>query len=146
MSDRGKIEGLIEPPGPRLKKNIDLKFVRAAAHGKKTMYAELNLTSMVDMLTILTVFLLMTFSAPVSFGTLPNGCTVASGEVTCNFPSTPIPPISIPVIAPFARSLTATAYVSSAAADPDSTNNNASDVVQIRLRPLSRKGLPVGIP
>jgi biopolymer transport protein ExbD len=63
MSDRGKINGLIEPPGPRLKKNIDLKFVRAAAHGKKTMYAELNLTSMVDMLTILTVFLLMTFSA-----------------------------------------------------------------------------------
>jgi biopolymer transport protein ExbD len=63
MSDRGKIHGLIEPPGPRLKKDIALKFVQSRSHGKKSTYAELNLTSMVDMLTILTVFLLMTFSA-----------------------------------------------------------------------------------
>jgi biopolymer transport protein ExbD len=63
MSDRGKIHGLIEPPGPRLKKDIPLKFVQSHSHGKKSTYAELNLTSMVDMLTILTVFLLMTFSA-----------------------------------------------------------------------------------
>jgi biopolymer transport protein ExbD len=54
---------LMEPPGPRLKKQIPLKFVRGGAHGKKSVYAELNITSMVDMLMILTVFLLMTFSA-----------------------------------------------------------------------------------
>jgi biopolymer transport protein ExbD len=54
---------LMEPPGPRLKKFIPLKFVRGGAHGKKSIYAELNITSMVDMLMILTVFLLMTFSA-----------------------------------------------------------------------------------
>ena len=60
---KGKLDGMIEPPGPQLKKHVPLKFVRAASHGKKSMYAELNLTSMVDMLTILTVFLLMTFSA-----------------------------------------------------------------------------------
>jgi biopolymer transport protein ExbD len=63
MSVRGKHEGMIEDPGPRLKKFIPLKFVSAHGHGKKSGYAELNLTSMVDMLTILVVFLLQTFSA-----------------------------------------------------------------------------------
>ena len=54
---------LMSPPGPRLRKFIPLKFVRGGAHGKKSIYAELNITSMVDMLMILTVFLLQTFSA-----------------------------------------------------------------------------------
>jgi len=56
-------EGLMKKPGPRLRKYAPLKFVRSAGHGKKSTYAELNLTSMVDMLTILVVFLLQTFSA-----------------------------------------------------------------------------------
>ena len=55
--------GLMRKPGPRLKTYAPLKFVRSAGHGKKSTYAELNLTSMVDMLTILVVFLLQTFSA-----------------------------------------------------------------------------------
>jgi biopolymer transport protein ExbD len=58
-----KHPGLIEKPGPRLKRKAPLKFVRAGGHGKASVYAELNLTSMVDMLTILVVFLLQTFSA-----------------------------------------------------------------------------------
>jgi len=60
---RGKIHGLIEKPGPHLGHDVPLKFVRKGSHGKKSTYAELNLTSMVDMLTILVVFLLQTFSA-----------------------------------------------------------------------------------
>lgn len=63
MSQRGKIHGLIEPAGPHLGHDVPLKFVQKGAHGKKSGYAELNLTSMVDMLTILVVFLLQTFSA-----------------------------------------------------------------------------------
>src|SRR5438309_9299708 len=55
--------GLMRKPGPRLKVYAPLKFVRSAGHGKRSTYAELNLTSMVDMLTILVVFLLQTFSA-----------------------------------------------------------------------------------
>jgi biopolymer transport protein ExbD len=54
---------LIEKPGPRLRRFTPLAFVRAGSGGKKSTYAELNLTSMVDMLTILVVFLLQTFSA-----------------------------------------------------------------------------------
>lgn len=53
----------MKKPGPRLRRFIPLKFVRGGAGGKKSTYAELNITSMVDMLMILTVFLLMTFSA-----------------------------------------------------------------------------------
>lgn len=55
--------GLIKQPAPRLRKFIPLKFVTKHGAGKKSTYAELNLTSMVDMLTILVVFLLQTFSA-----------------------------------------------------------------------------------
>ena len=58
-----KHHAMIEEPGPRLKKFIPLVFIRSHAHGKRSTYAELNLTSMVDMLTILVVFLLQTFSA-----------------------------------------------------------------------------------
>jgi biopolymer transport protein ExbD len=61
--DHGKRKGLIERPGPHLGKEVPLKFVKKGAGGKKSTYAELNLTSMVDMLTILVVFLLQTFSA-----------------------------------------------------------------------------------
>src|SRR5215470_4005498 len=53
----------MKKPGPRLRRFIPLKFVRSRGSGKRSMYADLNLTSMVDMLTILVVFLLQTFSA-----------------------------------------------------------------------------------
>lgn len=62
-SIKGKRHGLIDPPGPRLAKHVPLKFVQKGGHGSRGVYAELNLTSMVDMLTILVVFLLQTFSA-----------------------------------------------------------------------------------
>ncbi len=54
---------MIQKPGPRLKKDVPLRFVRAHGSSKKAVNADLNLTSMVDMLTILVVFLLQTFSA-----------------------------------------------------------------------------------
>jgi biopolymer transport protein ExbD len=54
---------LIEKPGPRLRQHMLLKFAQGGGRSSKSGYAELNLTSMVDMLTILVVFLLQTFSA-----------------------------------------------------------------------------------
>src|ERR1700742_145204 len=53
----------ITKPVPRLKPHMPLKFATHGAGGRKSGYADLNLTSMVDMLTILVVFLLQTFSA-----------------------------------------------------------------------------------
>jgi biopolymer transport protein ExbD len=58
-----KRKTLIEKPGAHLGKEVSLKFVSKGSHGKKSVYAELNITSMVDMLMILVVFLLQTFSA-----------------------------------------------------------------------------------
>lgn len=55
--------GMIHKPGPRIRKYVPLKFVRGSGGGKRNMSADLNLTSLVDMLTILVVFLLQLFSA-----------------------------------------------------------------------------------
>ena len=68
--------GLIKPPGPRLRKFIPLKFVTKHGMGKKSGYADLNLTSMVDMLTILVVFLLQTFSASGELLTVSKNITL----------------------------------------------------------------------
>jgi len=69
--------GLIKPPGVRLRKFIPLKFVsKHGVGGRKSAYAELNLTSMVDMLTILVVFLLQTFSASGELLTVSKNITL----------------------------------------------------------------------
>ncbi|MFO0574992.1 MAG: biopolymer transporter ExbD [Polyangia bacterium] len=68
--------GMIKPPSPRLRKFIPLKFVTKHGAGKKSTYAELNLTSMVDMLTILVVFLLQTFSASGELLTVSKNITL----------------------------------------------------------------------
>jgi biopolymer transport protein ExbD len=49
--------------GARLGNNNPLEFAKKGGHAKKSVMASLNLTSMVDMFTILVVFLMMTFSA-----------------------------------------------------------------------------------
>lgn len=64
MNKHFQRKGLLRPPGARLLRFVGLHFARKQKHGgKRSVYAELNLTSMVDMLTILVVFLLQTFSA-----------------------------------------------------------------------------------
>ena len=46
---KGHHPGLIKEPGARLGKHVPLKFVSKGGHGKKSAYAELNLTSMVEL-------------------------------------------------------------------------------------------------
>ena len=53
----------INRPGPHLAQQVGLKFASKGGHGKRSVYAELYLTSMVDMFMILVVFLLETFNA-----------------------------------------------------------------------------------
>lgn len=54
----------IRKPGPHLGKTVALQNVKKAmSKGKKGVYAELNLTPMIDMFTMIVIFLLMTFSA-----------------------------------------------------------------------------------
>ncbi|MDP3276407.1 MAG: biopolymer transporter ExbD [Deltaproteobacteria bacterium] len=53
----------IHQPGKRLMHSIPLRFVqmRVSGHGSKSVNADLNLTSMIDYLTIVVVFLLSNF-------------------------------------------------------------------------------------
>ncbi len=55
----------VDKPGKRLMHFIRLKFVRdkASGHGRRNVNAGLSLTSMIDFLIVVVVFLLMTFSA-----------------------------------------------------------------------------------
>ncbi len=55
----------IKIPGPRLYSSIKLKTTanKVSKSGGRSVNAELNLTPMIDMFVVLTIFLLMTFSA-----------------------------------------------------------------------------------
>jgi len=53
----------IKKPQPGLRRSIKLKFAKAGGHGKAECIADLNVTPMVDMLTMLVIFLLMSFSS-----------------------------------------------------------------------------------
>lgn len=77
------------------------------------------------------------------------GCVIAT-NITCDLgqlASGTGATLSVTVQAPFSRTLSATAFATSNAVDPNPGNNVLdSDAVAIRLRPLARKGLPVGQP
>jgi len=81
---------LIAKPGPRLKQHTGLKFVSHGAGGRKSGYADLNLTSMVDMLTILVVFLLQTFSASGELLSVQKNITLPDAQ---NFAELEVAPI-----------------------------------------------------
>ncbi len=54
----------VHVPGPRLGNSIPFQHLGGkGSHGRKGVYASLNLTAMVDMMTMLVVFLLASFSA-----------------------------------------------------------------------------------
>ena len=85
---------LITRPGPRLKVSVPLQFVASGSHGKKSGYAELNLTSMVDMLTILVVFLLQTFSASGELHSVQKNITLPEAQNFTDLEQAPIIAVS----------------------------------------------------
>ncbi len=84
---------LITKPGPRLKVHVPLRFVGGGS-GKKSGYAELNLTSMVDMLTILVVFLLQTFSASGELLTVQKNIVLPEAQNFTDLEQAPIIAVS----------------------------------------------------
>ncbi len=67
----------IQPPGPRLFDSIPFKHLGGKGkHGQKSVMASLNLTALVDMMTMLVVFLLMTFSATGEILMVQKGLTL----------------------------------------------------------------------
>ncbi|MSP70792.1 MAG: biopolymer transporter ExbD [Myxococcales bacterium] len=82
----------VHKPGKRLVVNAPLKFVRerAKGHGRSSGYADLNVTPMVDMLTMLVIFLLQTFSASGEILTISKDITMPKA-----FNATPLEPAPI---------------------------------------------------
>lgn len=70
----------IHVPGPRLGNSIPFKHLGGkGGHGKKETNATLNLTAMVDMMTMLVVFLLASFSASGEILMSQKGLELPSG-------------------------------------------------------------------
>lgn len=65
MANHGRDLGgnLVKKPQPGLRRSIKLKFAKAGGHGKASVIADLNVTPMVDMLTMLVIFLLVSFTS-----------------------------------------------------------------------------------
>lgn len=82
---------MIHKPGRRLMSAITLGFVRkkVSGAGRRSVNASLNLTSMIDFLLIIVVFLLMTFSAS---GEVPISKTISlpAAENTLDMVAAPI--------------------------------------------------------
>ena len=81
----------VQEPGRRLMQHVGLKFVekKVQGHGMRSTNAALSLTSMIDFLIVVVVFLLMTFNAsgetPVS-----KGVTLPKAENTLDMIDAPI--------------------------------------------------------
>ena len=70
----------VHVPGPRLGESIPFQHLGGkGSHGRKGVYAGLNLTAMVDMMTMLVVFLLSTFSASGEILMSQKGLELPSG-------------------------------------------------------------------
>ncbi|MBN2358034.1 MAG: biopolymer transporter ExbD [Deltaproteobacteria bacterium] len=90
----------IRRPGRELLHKIPLKFVqkRVTGHGSKGVYASLNLTSMIDFLVIIVVFLLGTFSASGEFLSIQKGLELPDATQTNDLDRAPIIAITKEII------------------------------------------------
>lgn len=81
----------VHEPGRRLMHGIQLKFVqkKVSGHGGRSLNAGLSLTSMIDFLIVVVVFLLMTFSASGETP-VPKGVTLPKAENTLDMIDAPI--------------------------------------------------------
>ena len=78
MSGPGKSKNVIGKPGYRMQPQYDLHFLRKKRgyHAKKSAVPELPLVSLIDMFTILVIFLLMNFSTDGQSFFIPKGVTL----------------------------------------------------------------------
>jgi len=86
----------IGKPQSRLAQEVPLKSVRmrVGGHGRKGVYADLNLTSMIDFLVIVVVFLLGTFSASGELMSIQRGLELPEATQTLELERAPIIAIS----------------------------------------------------
>lgn len=90
----------IHEPGSRLLKSVPLEFVggKHAHGGKKNPNADLNLTSMIDFLTVVVIFLLMSFSASGELASIQSGLQLPDASNTRMLERAPIIAVTRDVI------------------------------------------------
>ncbi len=90
----------IHAPGKVLLHHIPLKFVggKHAHGGKKSPNADLNLTSMIDFLTVVVIFLLMSFAASGEIATIQSGLQLPDAANTRTLERAPIIAVTRDVI------------------------------------------------
>jgi biopolymer transport protein ExbD len=81
----------IHKPGRRLMHKVPLRFVqkKVTGHGQREINASLSLTSMIDFLVVVVVFLLITFSASGET-TIPKGVRLPDAENTLDMIDAPM--------------------------------------------------------
>ena len=86
----------VHKPGKRLIRGVPLAFIRKIAdgHGRANIVADLNVTPMVDMLTMLVIFLLLTFSASGEILTISKDITLPKAFNAAELERAPIVAIS----------------------------------------------------
>lgn len=86
----------VHKPSKHLVRNVPLEFIRKLAdgHGRSNVIADLNVTPMVDMLTMLVIFLLLTFSASGEILTISKDITLPKAFNAVELERAPIIAIS----------------------------------------------------
>lgn len=86
----------VHKPSKHLVKKVPLEFIRklAEGHGRSNVIADLNVTPMVDMLTMLVIFLLLTFSASGEILTISKDITLPKAFNAVELERAPIIAIS----------------------------------------------------
>lgn len=90
----------IQQPGARLLKHIPLEFVggKHAHGGKHSPNTSLNLTSMIDFLTVVVIFLLMSFAASGELSSIQSGLQLPDASNTRSLERAPIIAVTKDVI------------------------------------------------
>lgn len=88
----------IHAPGPALGHSIPLRFISKNKKGQAGVFVSLNLTAFVDMMTIMVVFLLMSFSATGELLLTQKGLDLPSAISHQDLESAPIITVSMDAI------------------------------------------------
>jgi len=88
----------VKTPGKRSSKQTALKSLKGG-HGRASVVADLNVTPMVDMLTVFVIFLLMSFSATGEILYISKDITLPTAYHSGNLDRSPVIQISAAIVA-----------------------------------------------
>jgi biopolymer transport protein ExbD len=108
----------VHTPGSRLFSSVKLKRFKGKGGGHKNIHSELNLTPMIDMLSMLVVFLLQTFSSSGEILFMREDIRLPEAENWTDLTRAPVVGISQSIITIDGRKVADTAELTLMAANP----------------------------